>query len=161
MGKRFGKLLVVEERGPEHGAAIFRVDCSCGSKRPDQWVRASHLLNGAVTGCKCKRFERINLEHGHSSHRAIGRKFTPTYFSWRTCVDTAKREDVYIDPRWEHSFPNFLSDMGERPIGMRMQRKDLEKGFDKDNCIWHVGKRKRRPRSGASAVAFMDARHAR
>ena len=40
----------------------------------------------------------------------------------------------YID-RWE-SFDAFLADMGERPVGMSLERKNNNKGYSKRNCVW-------------------------
>lgn len=42
---------------------------------------------------------------------------------------------ITYDPRWEH-FENFLADMGERPAGKDLDRKDGDKGYWKDNCRW-------------------------
>ena len=36
---------------------------------------------------------------------------------------------------WE-SFQNFLKDMGERPVGTSLERKDGTKGYCKQNCCW-------------------------
>jgi hypothetical protein len=33
-------------------------------------------------------------------------------------------------------YSNFLEDMGERPEGMSLERKDNSKGYSKDNCCW-------------------------
>lgn len=42
---------------------------------------------------------------------------------------------ISYDPRWE-LFENFLADMGERPVGTTLDRKDGTKGYFKDNCRW-------------------------
>lgn len=42
---------------------------------------------------------------------------------------------ITIDPRW-NKFENFLSDMGERPEGMTLDRIDSTKGYNAKNCRW-------------------------
>lgn len=66
---------------------------------------------------------------------------TPTHNSWRTMVDRCTRgldknyTGVSVDESWL-SFDAFFSDMGVRPNGMTLDRKDFTKGYSKDNCRW-------------------------
>lgn len=81
------------------------------------------------------------LRHGHSSKTGC----TPTYYSWRNMLTrvrgTSNRNDrehyhhVDVDPRWL-VFENFLTDMGERPTGRSLDRKDSTKGYWPENCRW-------------------------
>ena len=63
----------------------------------------------------------------------------PLYRTWRNMQRRVKTEKAYadlsIDEAW-HSFEQFASDMGPRPDGMTLERKDNSKGYSKDNCIW-------------------------
>jgi hypothetical protein len=34
------------------------------------------------------------------------------------------------------TFGNFLADMGERPEGMSLERKDNNLGYNSENCVW-------------------------
>jgi hypothetical protein len=42
---------------------------------------------------------------------------------------------ITYDPRWE-SFDAFNEDMGEKPEGMTLERKNNELGYSKENCVW-------------------------
>jgi hypothetical protein len=47
--------------------------------------------------------------------------------------------DIYkigVDPRWRESFPSFLLDMGRKPEGMMLRRRDESLGFYPSNCRW-------------------------
>lgn len=84
----------------------------------------------------------INFRHGHSSNG----KRTPTYIVWENMkarVNNPKNtyysdyggRGICIDPRWDN-FKNFLEDMGERPEGMTLDRKDNSGNYCQINCRW-------------------------
>jgi hypothetical protein len=86
------------------------------------------------------RLNKYAVVHGHSA--------TSIYWSWqdmiRRCYD--KKRSVYANyggrgitvcKRWRESFINFYKDMGERPgKGYTLERKENDKGYSKNNCIW-------------------------
>lgn len=61
---------------------------------------------------------------------------------WRRCTDT-RREDyerygakgISVCERWR-TFGNFLIDMGERPAGLTLERKNNKGNYEPDNCVW-------------------------
>lgn len=58
----------------------------------------------------------------------------PMYEAWQS-MRRGARLSGGNDPRWE-DFWAFLEDVGERPDGHRLWRKDQSKPFSKDNCEW-------------------------
>lgn len=74
------------------------------------------------------------------------KKRNVTYDTWRNmkmrCTDPKHLrycdyggKGVTFEPRWLE-FKNFLADMGERPLGLTLERLDNNKGYSKNNCEW-------------------------
>ena len=92
----------------------------------------------------------MKVKHGHYQEN----RGTPTYHSWQAmkqrCNNPSNpsykryggRGITYVK-RWEE-FENFLSDMGERPEGTTIGRKDNNKGYSKNNCRWESSREQHR-----------------
>jgi hypothetical protein len=75
---------------------------------------------------------------------------TPTYYSWKSMkarCDNPKSPDfkyygalgVGYPEKWK-TFEGFYADMGERPEGKTLDRKDFRRGYSKANCRWATPK---------------------
>lgn len=81
--------------------------------------------------------------HPNTKHGYFG---TPTYNSWaamrQRCEYPSHIEykrygarGIKVCERW-HKFENFLADMGERPEGTTIDRKESDGDYTPDNCRW-------------------------
>lgn len=147
---KFGKLTVRKEIAPD----IFLCDCTCGNQ-VEVW---RSLLTGKVkTHCGCLTIKGRHSAHGHTRSYTTrdGRKLTRhsrEYNSWSTMVGrcTCETHHAYSDyggrgirvcERWlpdgkGQGFKNFLTDMGPRPMGKTLDRKDPQGHYEKTNCQW-------------------------
>lgn len=79
--------------------------------------------------------------HGCSKPR------TPEYSSWRSMIDRCENPTnrsyhryggagIKVCRRWRQSFITFWNDMGNRPDGHDLSRKDHKKDYSPRNCEW-------------------------
>lgn len=72
---------------------------------------------------------------------------TPTYSTWcsmlRRCYNSKEKafpnygaRGIMVCERWRTSFENFLADMGVRPRGRSLERKDVHGDYEPGNCRW-------------------------
>jgi hypothetical protein len=139
-GSKFGFLTILKEverkrTGTRKASCrAFLCVCVCGKEKE---IKLSPLTKGKTVSCGCY--------HPLYSHRMTK---TPTYASWREmkrrcnckneerqCYKSYFKIGITYNPSWE-KFENFLKDMGERPDGMTLDRKDPFGNYCKKNCRW-------------------------
>lgn len=149
----FGKWTVIEaypkgEKGNRNPRSLCK--CECGLEK---LVIRNSLKNGSNSMC------RICSNKTHDMTK------TKVYTTWvdmkRRCFNkkTSRYHDyggrgITVCDRWKHSFENFFEDMGERPEGLTLDRKDNDKNYYKDNCRWATQKEQANNRSSNRLIDY-------
>ena len=105
--------------------------------------------------------------HGHT--RCDG-WMSPTYRVWvamrtrcnnpnHTLYERYGGRGIKVCDRWNNSFVNFLSDMGERPEEMSIERIDNDKGYCPSNCKWATAREQQNNTSNNVVVSYKNQTH--
>lgn len=140
-GSIFGKLTTISKN-----AARIDCICKCGNKTT---VNRCHLKSGNTKSCGCVKRNVLGdskRTHGRSNSRVSGYS-DRTYGIWQAmrarCYNKKNSHymsyggrGIVVCTEWNTSFEKFVEDMGNAPEGKSIDRIDVDKGYDKDNCVW-------------------------
>ena len=150
-GRRFERLVVLEFfKKNKFLMSVWKCRCVCGKIR---YVIAHNLLSGITKSCGCyhrDNITKINTKHGYYTY-ARNLNVVREYSSYRAMLGrcTNKKDWTYkyyggrgikICKRWLNSFPIFLKDMGNRPIGKTIDRINVNSDYKPSNCRWATSK---------------------
>lgn len=146
IGKRFGKLKIASEAKPFLETDNLRraviAECDCGVVKR---IRAKDITSGKTRSCGCgviKSTVQRSFKHGHSSRKL----HSPTYVSWKGMIQRCLNPNnpgyynyggrgLTVCKRWL-DYQGFLEDMGEKPPGLTIERKDNNGNYEVGNCRW-------------------------
>lgn len=139
VGKKFNLLTVLKySHGNEKHQSYWDCVCDCGNNTK---VRGSNLKGNSTKSCGCLQKEKIT-KHGNCN--------TPSYYAWvgmlQRCTNKKSRaygnyggRGITVCDKWIN-FKGFYEDMGEKPEGLSLDRKNNNGNYCKDNCKWSTPK---------------------
>ena len=146
-GRKFGRLRVLKQiKSSRDGYSRWLCKCVCGRKTK---VYGSNLINGYSTSCGHHKPLGVNRTHGNAM--SANKSETVEYRAWRGAIQRCcnpKNKDfknyggrgISVCRRWRNSFQNFLTDMGKRPSGRTLDRKEVNGNYTPNNCRWATWK---------------------
>lgn len=155
IGDVFCRLTVLRFERDKHRRRAYLCQCVCGKETS---ATPYTLYTGKKISCGCSS-GLTKIVHGHSSSGGF-RKPSKTYTTWRSmiarCTLTSYAghhryggRGINVCDRWtcENGFLNFLEDMGEKPKGLSLDRRDNNAGYSPMNCRWATAKEQAANRS--------------
>lgn len=138
VGVRFGRLTVVAKGMIIKTKQFWDCACDCGRYTA---VNTRHLNAGLIVSCGCQGAE--NRKKAITTHGMSKTKIYRIWFSMLQRCENPNDKNYYnyggrgisVCDRW-HCFDKFFSDMGFRPDGMSMDRKNNNGNYDPSNCAW-------------------------
>lgn len=150
---KIGMLEILFEYAHECSQRSWMCFCECG-----RFTKRDHkkLASGGVASCGCQRGRKCN---------GPGLKgIESTRLAWMAMVNRCTNKDadnyrhyggrgISVCERWL-DFANFLEDMGSRPKGTSIDRKDNNGNYCPENCEWKTSTQQMRNRSTNVVVEF-------
>lgn len=160
IGNVYGRLTVIARAGSAGSKAAWLYRCSCGVEKI---ASGDSLRQGNIKSCGCYR-----REFSTTKNTTHGMTRTPTYRSWQEmrvrCADPTSisypnygGRGIKVCKRWAR-FENFLADMGVRPEGLSLDRRNTAKNYIPSNCKWSSRTEQNRNKRSNVVVSYRGKR---
>lgn len=138
-GRRVNKLTVLRRADTDGHQPAWVCICDCGREKT---VLGMHLRAGRPKSCGCATNAAISS--GLRRHGMTGSVEWRSWVAMRDrCMNPRNKawkhyggRGITVCQRWQESFENFYADMGARPPGTSLDRKDNSLGYTPENCRW-------------------------
>jgi len=138
-GDKYGSLTAIREVGRDKSNnRRYLCICDCGEAKI---IRLTHIRSGASTSCGCVA-RKVHADR----LRTHGMRKFKFYGTWKAMLLRCNNpkdagyanyggRGVTVCEEWLDPL-KFYADMGEPPEGTSLERKDVNLGYNKDNCVW-------------------------
>lgn len=155
-GKRFGRLLVIEQAPKRKGRIYWRCLCDCGNEIETQ---RNNLAYGDTKSCGCYR------TIGKAKHGLSENSIYPTWAAMMSrCYNPNNSgyhnyggRGIKVCKRW-HDIETLYLDMGEKPEGHSIDRIDNDGDYCPENCRWATKKEQNRNRRDNVVLTYKGER---
>lgn len=143
-GDRYGRLTVINEAVRHFsGLRSAHCKCNCGNELD---VVIYDLRSGNTVSCGCYQ-KQATSEKTSAKNITHGMSNSPEFSAWTSmkgrCLNPSHAayqnyggRGISICSEWSASFEAFYRDMGVRPEGASLDRKDNSGSYSKGNCRW-------------------------
>lgn len=160
-GRRFGKLSVIHRASNRAKIVFWLCLCDCGNS---SIVSRSCLTSGNTKSCGCYRrdwAEANVVQHGHNRKHRRSTEYGTWIAMRQRCLDKNNKSfknyggrGIKVCSEWANDFKNFFRDMGPRPKGMTLERKDSNGPYSLENCVWASWKSQQRNRTNNHLITL-------
>lgn len=137
-GHRYGRLVAIKRVGTKFKSPLWEALCDCGNKK---LATTRELNSQEIRSCGCLQIES-RIKHGCT----IGGP-SKLYSVWIAMKDRCFNSKnvnyhhyggrgITVCKRWKNSVSIFIKDMGPRPLGMTVERRNNSGNYCPSNCYW-------------------------